>query len=57
MLLWGVIDSIDIFFNVFWSFLLSNRIVRRIVDYIVKKVGDCFKEFYCDEWDKYISGW
>lgn len=53
----GVIDSTDIPLNVSRSSLLSNRTVRRIADYIAKKVGDRLKELYRDEKDKYISGW
>jgi len=53
----GVIDSTDIPLNVSRSSLLSNRTVRRIADYIAKKVGDRLKELYRDERDKYITGW
>ncbi|NEQ41003.1 MAG: molecular chaperone HtpG [Okeania sp. SIO3I5] len=53
----GVIDSTDIPLNVSRSSLLSNRTVRRIADYIAKKVGDRLKELYRDERGKYISGW
>ena len=53
----GVIDSTDIPLNVSRSSLLSNRTVRKIADYIAKKVGDRLKELYRDERDKYISGW
>ncbi|NES89845.1 molecular chaperone HtpG [Okeania sp. SIO2B9] len=53
----GVIDSTDIPLNVSRSSLLSNRTVRRIADYIAKKVGDRLKEIYRDEKDKYISCW
>ncbi|MDE5077360.1 MAG: molecular chaperone HtpG, partial [Trichodesmium sp. St2_bin6] len=49
----GVIDSTDIPLNVSRSSLLSNRTVRRIADYIAKKVGDRLKELYRDERDKY----
>lgn len=53
----GVIDSTDIPLNVSRSSLLSNRTVRRIADYIAKKVGDRLKELYRDERDIYISCW
>ncbi|MDJ0553996.1 MAG: molecular chaperone HtpG [Microcoleaceae cyanobacterium MO_207.B10] len=53
----GVIDSTDIPLNVSRSSLLSNRTVRRIADYIAKKVGDRLKELYRDEREKYISCW
>ncbi|NEP73852.1 MAG: molecular chaperone HtpG [Okeania sp. SIO2G4] len=53
----GVIDSTDIPLNVSRSSLLSNKTVRRIADYIAKKVGDRLKEIYRDEKDKYISCW
>ena len=39
----GVIDSTDIPLNVSRSFLQSDRTVRRIADYIAKKVGDRLK--------------
>ena len=53
----GVVDSTDITLNVSRSSLLSNRTVRRIADYIAKKVGDRLKELYRDEQNKYISSW
>ena len=53
----GVVDSTDIPLNVSRSSLLSNRTVRRIADYIAKKVGDRLKELYRDEQNKYISSW
>ncbi|HLO48975.1 MAG TPA: molecular chaperone HtpG [Kamptonema sp.] len=53
----GVIDSTDIPLNVSRSSLQSNRTVRRIADYIAKKVGDRLKELYRDNKDEYISCW
>jgi molecular chaperone HtpG len=53
----GVIDSTDIPLNVSRSSLLSNRTVRKIADYIAKKVGDRLKELYRDNRDEYIRCW
>ncbi len=53
----GVIDSVDIPLNVSRSFLQSDRTVRRIADYIAKKVGDRLKELYRDDREAYIRSW
>jgi molecular chaperone HtpG len=53
----GVIDSTDIPLNVSRSFLQGDRTVRRIADYIAKKVGDSLKALYRDDPAKYISSW
>ncbi|MEG4862308.1 MULTISPECIES: molecular chaperone HtpG [unclassified Microcoleus] len=53
----GVIDSTDIPLNVSRSSLQSNRTVRRIADYIAKKVGDRLKELYRDDRSEYIRCW
>ncbi|MDB9513663.1 molecular chaperone HtpG [Kamptonema animale CS-326] len=53
----GVIDSTDIPLNVSRSSLQSNRTVRKIADYIAKKVGDRLKELYRDNRDEYIRCW
>jgi molecular chaperone HtpG len=53
----GVIDSVDIPLNVSRSFLQNDRTVRRIADYIAKKVGDRLKELYRDDREAYIRGW
>lgn len=53
----GVIDSLDIPLNVSRSFLQNDRTVRRIADYIAKKVGDRLKELYRDDRDEYIRCW
>ncbi|MGB3492534.1 MAG: molecular chaperone HtpG [Elainellaceae cyanobacterium] len=53
----GVIDSVDIPLNVSRSFLQNDRTVRRIADYIAKKVGDRLKEVYRDNRAHYIRGW
>ena len=53
----GVIDSIDIPLNVSRSFLQNDRTVRRIADYIAKKVGDRLKELYRDSKAEYIRCW
>lgn len=53
----GVIDSTDIPLNVSRSFLQADRTVRRIADYIAKKVGDRLKELYRDDRAQYIQCW
>jgi molecular chaperone HtpG len=53
----GVIDSTDIPLNVSRSSLTNNRTVRRIADYIAKKVGDRLKELYNDSREEYINCW
>ncbi|HIK55506.1 MAG TPA: molecular chaperone HtpG [Synechococcales cyanobacterium M55_K2018_004] len=53
----GVIDSSDIPLNVSRSFLQNDRTVRRIADYIAKKVGDRLKELYRDDRAQYIRSW
>lgn len=53
----GVIDSTDIPLNVSRSALQGDRTVRKIGDYIAKKVGDRLKELYRDHRDQYISAW
>ncbi len=53
----GVIDSVDIPLNVSRSFLQNDRTVRRIADYIAKKVGDRLKELYRDDRDQYVRSW
>ena len=53
----GVIDSTDIPLNVSRSFLQADRTVRRIADYVAKKVGDRLKELYRDDKAAYIRSW
>ncbi len=53
----GVIDSTDIPLNVSRSFLQADRTVRRISDYVAKKVGDRLKELYRDDISQYINIW
>ena len=53
----GVIDSKDIPLNVSRSALQGDRTVKRIGDYIAKKVGDRLKELYRDDREQYISAW
>jgi len=57
MPLQGVIDSSDIPLNVSRSFLQNDRTVRRIADYIAKKVGDRLKSLYRDDRENYIRCW
>lgn len=53
----GVIDSTDIPLNVSRSFLQADRTVKKIGDYIAKKVGDRLKELYRDDRSAYIRSW
>jgi molecular chaperone HtpG len=53
----GVVDSPDIPLNVSRSALTNDRTVRRIADFIAKKVGDRLKELYRDERQEYIRCW
>jgi molecular chaperone HtpG len=53
----GVIDSTDIPLNVSRSALTADRTVRRIADYIAKKVADRLKELYRENLEQYISCW
>lgn len=53
----GAIDSTDIPLNVSRSSLTNNRTVRRISDYIAKKVGDRLKELYQEDRAKYVRAW
>ncbi len=53
----GVIDSTDIPLNVSRSALQGDRTVKRIGDYIAKKVGDRLKELYRSDRQQYISAW
>lgn len=53
----GVIDSPDIPLNVSRSALTNHRTVRRIADFISKKIGDRLKSLYEENKAKYISSW
>ena len=53
----GVIDSSDIPLNVSRSALTNDRTVRRIADFIAKKVGDRLKSLYNEQRDEYIRCW
>ena len=53
----GVIDSTDIPLNVSRSALTNDRTVKRIADYIAKKVGDRLKELYRENSEEYIRCW
>jgi molecular chaperone HtpG len=57
MPLQGVIDSPDIPLNVSRSSLTSDRTVRRIADFISKKIGNRLKSLYDEDRSKYISSW
>jgi molecular chaperone HtpG len=53
----GVIDSSDIPLNVSRSFLQGDRKVRRIQDYIAKKVGDHLKQMYDNTREEFLKSW
>ncbi|NET06934.1 MAG: molecular chaperone HtpG [Symploca sp. SIO2B6] len=53
----GVIDSPDIPLNVSRSALTNDRTVRRIADFIAKKIGDRLKELYSENRAEYIRCW
>lgn len=53
----GVIDSPDIPLNVSRSALTNHRTVRRIADFISKKIGDRLKSLYNEDKAKYIRSW
>ncbi|MGB7443739.1 MAG: molecular chaperone HtpG, partial [Coleofasciculaceae cyanobacterium] len=53
----GVIDSPDIPLNVSRSALTNDRTVRRIADFIAKKVGDRLNELYKENRAEYIRCW
>ena len=53
----GVIDSPDIPLNVSRSALTNDRTVRRIADYIAKKVADALKSLHSENWEEYIRCW
>ncbi len=53
----GVIDSPDIPLNVSRSALQVDRTVRKIADFIAKKVGDRLNEFYQQDWNEYVRCW
>ncbi len=53
----GVIDSPDIPLNVSRSALTNHRTVRRIADFISKKIGDRLKSLYNEEPQEYIRCW
>jgi molecular chaperone HtpG len=53
----GVIDSTDIPLNISRSALQTNRTVRKIADYVAKKVADRLKELYNENPKEYIRCW
>ncbi|QCS50415.1 molecular chaperone HtpG [Picosynechococcus sp. PCC 11901] len=53
----GVVDSTDIPLNVSRSALTNHRTVRRISDYIAKKVGDRLKSLYNESYSDYVKSW
>jgi len=53
----GVIDSTDIPLNVSRSFLQNDRTVRRIADYIARKVADSLKQLYRSDRKQYVRSW
>ncbi len=57
MLLHGVIDSPDIPLNVSRSYLQGDRNVKKISEYITKKVADKLDEMFRKEREKYEEKW
>ncbi len=53
----GVIDSPDIPLNVSRSTLTNHRTVRRIADFIAKKIGDRLKSLYHENAEEYFRCW
>ncbi len=53
----GVIDSPDIPLNVSRSALTNDRTVRRIADFIAKKIADRLNELYKEQRSEYIRCW
>ncbi|ANV87709.1 molecular chaperone HtpG [Picosynechococcus sp. PCC 7117] len=53
----GVVDSTDIPLNVSRSALTNHRTVRRISNYIAKKVGDRLKSLYNESYSDYVKSW
>lgn len=53
----GAIDSPDIPLNVSRSYLQGDRTVRRIADFITKKVADRLKELYQQQREHYFKCW
>jgi molecular chaperone HtpG len=53
----GVIDSTDIPLNISRSALQTNRTVRKIADYVAKKVAGRLKELYKENPKEYIRCW
>lgn len=53
----GVIDSPDIPLNVSRSALTNHRTVRRIADFIAKKIADRLKSLYSENTEEYIRCW
>ncbi len=53
----GAIDSTDIPLNVSRSFLQGDRKVRRIQDYIAKKVGDYLSDLYATQRAEFLKCW
>jgi molecular chaperone HtpG len=56
-LLHGVIDSPDIPLNVSRSYLQSDRNVKKITDYITKKVADRLDEMFSKEREEFEAKW
>ncbi len=57
LLLKGVMDCPDLPLNVSRSFLQNDGFVKKISDYITRKVADKLKEIYKDDKDKYTQIW
>ncbi len=57
LLLKGVIDCPDLPLNVSRSFLQNDGFVKKISDYITKKVADKLKSLYKKEKEQYVKFW
>ena len=57
MLLHGVIDSPDIPLNVSRSYLQADTNVKKITNYITKKVGDKLNDLFKKEREEFTSKW
>jgi molecular chaperone HtpG len=53
----GAIDSTDIPLNVSRSFLQGDRKVRKIQEYIAKKVGDYLSQLYTESREEFLRCW
>lgn len=57
MLLCGVIDSPDIPLNVSRSYLQTDKLVKKISNYITRKVADKFQNIFSNNRSEFIKKW